>query len=153
MIANQKKATPSERAMIRRCLAIPPSILGAATKMAPYARNAAIPLAMGALSSLRDNIVDSIFGAGIVNGNIAYPSDDYRFEDEPRKRKTGGGKKSAGKCRGRKTESERSPAGKRSRRFTTKRRTNSSLKEQLKDMLLDAAKTTGKKAASRPKPR
>ena len=44
--------------------------------MAPYARNAAIPLTMGALSSLEYNTVDSIFGAGIVNGNMAHPSDD-----------------------------------------------------------------------------
>ena len=62
--------------MIRGVLAVPPSLLGAATQMAPYARNAAIPLTMGALSSLEYNTVDTIFGAGIVNGNMAHPSDD-----------------------------------------------------------------------------
>ena len=45
-IANRRRAIRSECAMIRGGLAIPPSLLGAATKMAPYARNAAIPMAM-----------------------------------------------------------------------------------------------------------
>ena len=80
------KATLSERAqgaMFRGGLAIPPSPLGAATKMALYTRYAAIPLAMGALSSLENNIADFIFGAGIINGNMAHLSDDYRVWYEP----------------------------------------------------------------------
>ena len=127
-IANQMKSTPSERAqglMIRGGLAIPPGLLGAATKFAPLAKNAAIPLAMAALSSLGDNIVYSIFelGSGIVNGIMAHPSDDYCVEHEPRKRTTGGGKKSARNRRvkaTRKTKTEGSPAGKLTRRSTKK---------------------------------
>ena len=50
--------------------------MGAANRMAPYAKNAAIPFALGELSSLMDNVVESIFAAGILNGNMSHPSDD-----------------------------------------------------------------------------
>ena len=49
-IAIQMKATLSERAqglMIRGGLAIPPRLLGAATKVAPLAKNVGIPVALG----------------------------------------------------------------------------------------------------------
>ena len=115
---------------------------------------------MGTLSSLWDNTVDSIFGlgSGIVNRNMAHPTDDYRVEHEPCKQPTGGGKKSAPKRLGKatqKTKTEQSLAEerKRTRRSTKKRRTNSTLKEQLKDMLLDTAKSMGKKRHEGPKPR
>ena len=52
--------------------------MGDATKMAPYAKNAAMPFALGALGSPEDNVVDSIFGAGILNGNMSHPSDNFR---------------------------------------------------------------------------
>ena len=109
--------------MIREGLAIPPSLPGATTKFAPLAKNETIPLAMAALGSLGDNIVDSIFGSGIINGNMVHPSDDYCVEHEPRKRTTGGGKKSARNRRvkaTRKTKTEGSPAGKLTRRSTKK---------------------------------
>ena len=64
-------------------LAIPQNLLGAATRMAPYAKNAAIPFALSMLSSLGDNVVDSIFGVGILNGKMSNPSDDYRVEYVP----------------------------------------------------------------------
>ena len=115
---------------------------------------------MGTLSSLWDNTVDSIFGLGssIVNGNMAHPTDDYRVKHEPRKQTTGSGKKSAPKPHGkatRKTKTEQSLAEgrKRTRCSTKKQRTNSTLKEQLKDMVFDAAKSMGKKLHQGPKPR
>lgn len=167
-ITNQMKATPPERhtpAMIRGGLAIPPSLLGAATKMAPYAKNAAIPFALGALSSLGDNIVDSIFGAGMVNGNVAHPSDDvrneYRVEYTPtrnRGKKTrGGAAKSRRTARLKKTrvgQRKTRPKGKartvqrtrRTRKPTRVRRTGAT---SLKNMFLDAAKSTGKRALRR----
>ena len=69
--------------------------------MAPYAKNAAIPFALGVLSSLWDYVVDSILGVGILNGNMSRPSDDYREEYVPsRKRNKGSAKRSrAGKTR------------------------------------------------------
>ena len=59
--------------MIRGGLAFSPRLLGATTRMVPYAKNAAIPLALGALSSRGDNVVDSIFGASILNCNMSHP--------------------------------------------------------------------------------
>ena len=59
--------------------------------MAPYAKNSAIPFALGALTSLGNNVVDSIFGVGILNGDMSHPSDDYRVEYMPSRDQTTGG--------------------------------------------------------------
>ena len=93
-IANQMKAPLPERGttvMIRGVWPyLPPSLLKAATRMMPYAKNAAIPFAHGALSSLGDNVIDSIFGAGILNSNMSQPSDDYRLQYVPSRKPTTG---------------------------------------------------------------
>lgn len=64
---------------LREGFSLPPSALVMGTKVLPYAKSAAIPLALGALMSLGDNIVDSTFGSG--NDSDA---DQYRVEYVPR---------------------------------------------------------------------
>ena len=92
--ANQMKTHPPERQsaiIIRGGLAFPPRLLGAAIRIALYTKNAAIPFPLVALSSLGDNVVESIFGSGILNGNMSQPSDDYRVEYVPSGEQTTGG--------------------------------------------------------------
>ena len=152
VMINQMKGRKPNQQMIRGGLSIPPGLV---SKALPLLKNAAIPLAFGALSNLGTKAVDAMFGDGIVNGNEAHPNSDIRIEHH------GGAKRPARKTAkkvSRKTTkkvSRKTPkkvSGKTTKRTTKKatpRKTNTSLTKQIQDMVLDAAKETGKRALNK----
>lgn len=166
VLANQMKATPAERPMLRGGLAIPPGLMA---KALPLLKGAAIPLAFGALSTLGNKAVDAMFGDGIINGNAAHPSEDYRVEYAPQQRRGGRASAKRGKTTARKATGAkrgRTTSAKRGRTTTrktagVKRRsvkrasasTGPSLTKQLQNMVLDAAKATGERALDKAKSR
>ena len=145
VMINQMKGRKPNPQMIRGGLSIPPGLV---SKALPLLKNAAIPLAFGALSNLGTKAVDAMFGDGIVNGNEAHPNSDIRIEHR------GGAKRSARKTT--KTTKKAAPrkttkkvsrkTTKRTTKKATPRKTNTSLTKQIQDMVLDAAKQTGKRA-------
>ena len=127
--------------MQRGGLSIPPALL---SKGLPLLKSIRIPLAMGALASVGDNVVDKVFGNGKTRRPARAATGKPRRARTSRMRKPG---KAAGKVR--KTGKTGKSTGK--MRITDKKRRHSPLLRKAKRAFRDHAQQTGRRLFERVK--
>eukprot|EP00117_Sycon_ciliatum_P003906 scpid80791/ scgid8501/ len=138
--------TAHDPIMLRGGLTIPPALI---SKGLPLLKSLGIPLAMGALASVGNNVVDKVFGDGVSK---SYGKTKNRSVRKPRGTRQSGRRKTSGRVKtgrrvshGKKTRGRAAPRKRGQARKTRKGTAASLLLREAKSHIGDRLQSTGRR--------